>query len=61
MSAYRRGACKEFAVRRVSGKIRYGKLSIEEGGELAGDIGAIGPVQTNSPVGLGAKPGAPHG
>ncbi len=28
----------------VSGKIRYGKLSIEEGGELSGDIGAIGPV-----------------
>jgi cytoskeletal protein CcmA (bactofilin family) len=27
----------------VSGKIRYGKLSIEEGGELSGDIGAIGP------------------
>lgn len=28
----------------VSGKIRYGKLSIEEGGELSGDIGAIGPA-----------------
>jgi cytoskeletal protein CcmA (bactofilin family) len=25
----------------VSGKIRYGKISIEEGGELAGDIGAL--------------------
>jgi cytoskeletal protein CcmA (bactofilin family) len=28
----------------VSGKIRYGKISIEEGGELSGDIGAIGPA-----------------
>jgi len=28
----------------VSGKIRYGKVSIEEGGELSGDIGAIGPT-----------------
>jgi cytoskeletal protein CcmA (bactofilin family) len=32
----------------VSGKIRYGKLSIEEGGELSGDIGAIGPVPVSS-------------
>lgn len=29
------------ATGRVSGKIRYGKISIEEGGELSGDIGAI--------------------
>ena len=26
---------------KVTGKIRYGKLSIEEGGELSGDIGAL--------------------
>jgi cytoskeletal protein CcmA (bactofilin family) len=26
---------------RVSGKIRYGKLLVQEGGELSGDIGAI--------------------
>lgn len=32
----------------VSGKVRYGKLSIEEGGELSGDVGAIGP-QPSSP------------
>ncbi len=32
----------------VSGKIRYGKLSIEEGGELSGDIGAIGPLPAAS-------------
>jgi cytoskeletal protein CcmA (bactofilin family) len=31
----------------VSGKIRYGKLAIEEGGELSGDIGAIGPAQSS--------------
>lgn len=29
----------------VSGKIRYGKLAIEEGGELSGDVGAIGAAQ----------------
>src|SRR5215470_5689105 len=28
------------ATGRVSGKIRYGKVAIEEGGELSGDIGA---------------------
>lgn len=27
---------------KVSGKIRYGKLSIEEGGEISGDIAALG-------------------
>jgi cytoskeletal protein CcmA (bactofilin family) len=32
----------------VSGKIRYGKLSIEEGGELSGDIGTIGPTQVSA-------------
>jgi len=26
---------------KVSGKIRYGKLQIEEGGELSGDIGTL--------------------
>ena len=29
------------ATGKVSGKIRYGKLTIEEGGELSGDIGSI--------------------
>jgi cytoskeletal protein CcmA (bactofilin family) len=28
----------------VTGKIRYGKVSIEEGGELSGDVAAIGAV-----------------
>jgi cytoskeletal protein CcmA (bactofilin family) len=27
---------------RVSGKIRYGKMLVQEGGEMSGDIGAIG-------------------
>jgi cytoskeletal protein CcmA (bactofilin family) len=38
-------ARKQLVIRatgRVSGKIRYGKVAIEEGGELSGDIGAIG-------------------
>jgi hypothetical protein len=26
----------------VSGKIRYGKMLVQEGGELSGDIGALG-------------------
>jgi cytoskeletal protein CcmA (bactofilin family) len=29
------------ATGKVSGKIRYGKLTIEEGGEISGDIAAI--------------------
>jgi hypothetical protein len=45
----------------VSGKIRYGKLSIEEGGELSGDIGAIGPatVSPDSRAALVARASAP--
>ena len=42
-----RKQCVIRATGRVSGKIRYGKLSIEEGGELSGDIGAIGPTQVS--------------
>jgi cytoskeletal protein CcmA (bactofilin family) len=37
-------ARKQLVIRstgRVSGKIRYGKVAIEEGGELSGDIGGI--------------------
>jgi cytoskeletal protein CcmA (bactofilin family) len=32
---------------RVSGKIRFGKLLVQEGGEITGDVGALGdgPVQ----------------
>jgi len=45
----------------VSGKIRYGKLSIEEGGELSGDIGALGPaaVSPDNRSALVAKAGTP--
>ena len=27
---------------RVSGKIRYGKVLVQEGGEISGDVGALG-------------------
>ena len=27
---------------RVSGKIRYGKMLVQEGGEMSGDVGAVG-------------------
>lgn len=30
---------------RVSGKIRYGKMLVQEGGEMTGDVAAIDPVQ----------------
>ena len=45
----------------VSGKIRYGKLSIEEGGELSGDIGAIGsaPASPDKNAALAARAGTP--
>jgi cytoskeletal protein CcmA (bactofilin family) len=47
----------------VSGKIRYGKLSIEEGGELSGDIGAIGPAPAspdNRPAFVAKASTPPH-
>lgn len=34
------------ATGKVTGKIRYGKLTIEEGGELSGDIGALNAGET---------------
>ena len=40
------------ATGKVSGKIRYGKLSIEEGGEISGDIAALGETTGKG----GAKP-----
>lgn len=33
---------------RVSGKIRYGKISVEEGGELTGDVAAIAATAVSS-------------
>jgi len=35
---------------RVSGKIRYGTISIEEGGELSGDVGTIASTATRTPA-----------
>lgn len=45
----------------VSGTIRYGKLSIEEGGELSGDIGAIksAPSLPDNRSALAVKAGIP--
>ncbi len=31
---------------KVSGKVRYGKIAIEEGGEVSGDVGAIAAAGT---------------
>jgi len=36
------------ATGRVSGKIRYGKILVEEGGEVSGDIGMIGADSASS-------------
>lgn len=46
------------ATGRVSGIIRYGKLVIQEGGELAGDVAAIGSANKQAPskVTSGVKP-----
>jgi cytoskeletal protein CcmA (bactofilin family) len=42
------------ATGRVSGKIRYGKLVIDEGGELCGDINAIG-AENRAPFRAGGE------
>jgi cytoskeletal protein CcmA (bactofilin family) len=34
---------------RVSGKIRYGKLLVQEGGEMSGDIGALNAQEQSGP------------
>ena len=34
---------------RVSGKIRYGKLLVQEGGEMSGDIGALSAQEQSGP------------
>jgi cytoskeletal protein CcmA (bactofilin family) len=38
-----------FASGKVSGKIRYGKVSIEDGGEIAGDISSLGSRNESRP------------
>ena len=45
-----------YATGKVTGKIRYGKLVIEEGGQLAGEI-LFGAVGNNSKPALAGKPG----
>jgi cytoskeletal protein CcmA (bactofilin family) len=37
-----RGRLVIHATGRISGKIRYGKLLVQEGGELSGDVGTLG-------------------
>ncbi len=41
-----------YATGRVNGKVRYGKLVIEEGGELTGDVQRSGAQAVNHPKGL---------
>jgi cytoskeletal protein CcmA (bactofilin family) len=43
-----------FASGRVSGKIRYGKVSIEDGGEIAGDISSLNTQRTDTRQGQAA-------
>jgi cytoskeletal protein CcmA (bactofilin family) len=40
-----------FASGKVSGKIRYGKVSIEDGGEIAGDVSSLGSQQSRPAAG----------
>ena len=51
------------ATGKVSGKIRYGKLAVEEGGEISGDIAALaeaaGKGRTESARGASAAPTLP--
>ena len=71
-------ARKQLIVRasgKVSGKIRYGKIAIEEGGELSGDVATLAPVkgagtahavasEERKPAGggtAGAQPAVPAG
>jgi len=43
---------------RVTGKIRYGKVAIEEGGELSGDVSALAAAKAAAhPAGLAAERG----
>lgn len=49
------------ATGRVSGKIRYGKIFIEEGGEISGDIRALDAADGLKRVGASAERGADSG
>ena len=43
---------------KVTGKIRYGRLKVEEGGELAGDVAALGEGAKPGPAALVPRPAA---
>jgi cytoskeletal protein CcmA (bactofilin family) len=47
------------ATGKVLGKIRYGKLKIEEGGEIAGDVNALSAGSGSKPVATGADANSP--
>jgi len=49
-----------YATGKVTGKIRYGKVVIEEGGQLSGDIECTVAVRPGASVGGGAASGAPR-
>jgi len=42
------------ATGKVTGKVRYGKLTIEEGGELSGDIGSLNAPELRRPAVIAA-------
>ena len=48
------------ATGRVSGKIRYGKILIEEGGELSGDVQALSAVAKEGLRAIEGKPAEPR-
>jgi cytoskeletal protein CcmA (bactofilin family) len=55
-------ARKQLVIRatgRVSGKVRYGKVAIEEGGEISGDIAALPDTQGSGVARSGRSPAAP--
>src|ERR1700704_2707330 len=54
-------ARKQLVIRatgRVSGKVRYGKVAIEEGGEISGDIAALQEAQGSGVARAGRSPAA---
>ncbi len=55
-------ARKQLVIRatgKVSGKVRYGKVAIEEGGEISGDIAALPDTQGSGVARSGRSPAAP--
>ena len=50
-----RGRLVGHATGRVSGKVRYGKLLVQEGGEIVGDVGSL--VERPGVGSLGERPG----